>query len=304
MKPPHGVLVVDKPAGLSSAHVVASVKRALRAERVGHAGTLDPLATGVLPICLGAGTKLSTYLLAEDKTYEATALLGAETDTLDREGRVTREAEWSHVTREALATACAALVGETTQVPPMYSAIKHEGVELYKRARRGEDVERAPRTIRVDRLELIAFDPPHFRFVIACGKGTYVRTLIEDLGRAVGSAAHMTELRRTRCGRFDIANAVPLYAITQPGYDVTPALIPLTEVTDLPKIAIPPDLLKACVHAVQLPVELMLVPLPERFQLIDAGGRLVAVAHAEDGRLIFDRVFPELLPDVRPDLVS
>ncbi len=298
------MLLVDKPDGLSSAHVVATVKRVLRAERAGHAGTLDPLATGVLPICLGAGTKLSTYLLAEDKAYEATGLLGSETDTLDRAGRTTREAAWSHVTRETLAVACAAHVGETTQVPPMYSAIKHEGIELYKRARRGEEVERAPRTIHIERLELVAFEPPHFRILIECGKGTYVRTLVEDLGRDVGSAAHVTALRRTRCGRFAIADAVPLHVICTPGYDVEPALIALTEVCDLPRVAVPPDLLKAVVHAVQLPVELMLVPLPERFQLIDAAGRLVAIAHAEAGRLIFDRVFPELLPDVRPDLVS
>ncbi len=172
------------------------MKRALRADRAGHGGTLDPLATGVLPVCLGAATKLAQYLLADDKAYDAEGLLGIETDTLDRTGRVVAEHD-VHVTRDALLAAIAARTGEQDQVPPMYSAIKQGGVRLYEKARAGEDVERAPRRIRIDALELLAFEPPRFRVAIACSKGTYVRSLVADLGTDVGCGAHLTELRRT-----------------------------------------------------------------------------------------------------------
>ncbi|HLL25314.1 MAG TPA: tRNA pseudouridine(55) synthase TruB, partial [Kofleriaceae bacterium] len=177
----HGVLVFDKPQGMSSAAAVDHVKRALGASRAGHGGTLDPLATGVLPVCLDAATKLAPYLLADDKAYEAEGLFGSETDTLDRTGRVVREAAVS-VTEAALRAAIAARLGAQLQVPPMYSAIKQAGVRLYERARAGEEVERAPRQIRIDRLELLAFEPPRFRIAVACSKGTYIRSVVADLG--------------------------------------------------------------------------------------------------------------------------
>src|SRR4051812_1561927 len=170
----HGILVLDKPAGMTSATAVEQVRSALGISRAGHGGTLDPIATGVLPICLGAGTKLAQFLLAEDKAYLAEGVLGIETDTLDRTGRVVAERAVA-ASRAALAAALAAHLGEQTQVPPMYSAIKQGGVRLYDRARAGEEVERAPRQIRIDRLELLAFEPPRFRIAIACSKGTYVR---------------------------------------------------------------------------------------------------------------------------------
>src|SRR5256885_1154686 len=157
----HGVLVLDKPAGMTSAHAVEAVSMRLRADRAGHGGTLDPIATRVLAIAINAATKLASFLLADDKAYVADAVLGTATDTLDRTGAVVDEKPWAHVTREALAAACAARVGEHDQVPPMYSAIKIGGVPLHLRARAGEDVARAPRRVRIDRCELLTFDPPH-----------------------------------------------------------------------------------------------------------------------------------------------
>jgi tRNA pseudouridine55 synthase len=194
-----GVLVLDKPAGLSSAAAVDRVKRALGADRAGHGGTLDPIATGVLPVCLGAATKLAPYLLADDKAYEADGVLGVATDTLDRTGRVIAERPVA-VDEAALRAALARRTGEQDQVPPAFSALKQGGVRMYERARAGEQVELAPRRIRIDRIELLAFEPPRFRIAVACGKGTYIRSLIRDLGDDVGCGAHLAELRRTRSG--------------------------------------------------------------------------------------------------------
>src|SRR5262249_55654900 len=163
-------------------------------------------ATGVLPMAIGAATKLASFLLAEDKAYIADAVLGVATDTLDRTGAVVAEQPWAHVDEDAVRRALSARVGEHDQVPPMYSAIKVGGIRLHEGARAGEDVPRAPRRVRIDRLELVAFEPPRVRVAIACGKGTYVRSLIADLATDLGTVAHLAELRRTRAGRFDIAD--------------------------------------------------------------------------------------------------
>jgi len=190
--PIHGWLVIDKPPGMTSTQVMARVRRLLNAEKAGHGGTLDPIATGVLAICLGEATKLAAYLLADDKAYEADALLGVETDTLDRTGNVTATHSTEGITRERIEAVLESLRGEHDQVPPMFSAIKQGGVRLYHRARAGEEVERAPRRVRIDRLELLAFEPPTIRVAIECSKGTYVRSLIADIGTALGCGAHMT----------------------------------------------------------------------------------------------------------------
>src|SRR5215468_1012154 len=231
----HGILVLDKPTGMTSASAVDRVRHALGISRAGHGGTLDPIATGVLPICLGAGTKLAQFLLAEDKAYFAEGVLGVETDTLDRTGQVVAERPGVAVTRDALAAALAAHLGDQTQIPPMYSAIKQGGVRLYDRARAGEEVERAPRRIRVDRLELLAFEPPRFQIAVACSKGTYIRSLIADLGAAVGAGAHLEELRRTRSGRFTIDQAVTLDRVADA------ALVPPDQALDLPRVTVPAE---------------------------------------------------------------
>ncbi|MBL9012940.1 MAG: tRNA pseudouridine(55) synthase TruB [Myxococcales bacterium] len=281
---PHGVLVLDKPEGMSSAAAVDKVKRALRAQRAGHGGTLDPMATGVLAVCLGEATKLASYLLADDKGYVAEGLLGVETDTLDRTGAVTATRDVA-VTREQLLAAIAARTGEQDQIPPMFSALKQDGRRLYKRARAGEVVDRAPRRIRIDRLALIAFDPPRFTLEIACSKGTYVRSLVADLGTDVGCGAHLTALRRTRSGRFSLEHAVPLDRVDQA------TLIPLAAATDLPALSAPDELLGKIRNGVQLPVATFGGDKHERFQLLDVRGALLAICHVMDGHVVYDRVF-------------
>jgi tRNA pseudouridine55 synthase len=283
----HGVLVIDKPAGMSSAAAVERVRRELGIDRAGHGGTLDPIATGVLPICVGSGTKLAQFLLADDKAYEAEGLLGIETDTLDRTGRVVG-ARPVAVTRDALDRVLAAHLGEQAQIPPMYSAIKQGGVRLYHRARAGEEVERAPRQIRIDRLELLAFDPPRFRIAIACSKGTYVRSLVADIGAALATGAHLAELRRTRSGAFTIDQAITLDRLAEA------ALVPPALATGLPSVTVPRALIAQVQGGVQLPVTTLGADGLARFQLLDESGQLLAIAHPQAGRTVYDRGFPEL----------
>jgi tRNA pseudouridine55 synthase len=282
----NGVLVLDKPAGLSSAVAVDSVKKRLGASRAGHGGTLDPIATGVLPICLDEATKIAQYLLADDKAYEADLLLGVETDTLDRTGTVTATRPVD-VTREAFEAALAGRRGEQDQIPPMYSAIKQDGVRMYQHARAGIEIERAPRRIRIDQLEILAWDPPRVRIAIACSKGTYVRSLIADLGTDVGTGAHMTELRRTRSGVFTLAQAHDLDRLDNPH------LVPMTEATRLPTVIVPDALLHRVRSGVQMPPETLAIApeIYERFQMVDEHGILVAIGHIDRARIIYDRVF-------------
>jgi tRNA pseudouridine55 synthase len=289
----HGVLVIDKPAGMSSATAVEHVRRGLHVDRAGHGGTLDPLATGVLAVCVGSATKLAQFLLADDKAYEAEGVLGVQTDTLDRTGRIVDESTAS-VTREQLIAALAGHLGPQAQIPPMYSAIKQGGVRLYHRARAGEEVERAPRQIRIDRLELLAFEPPRFRIAIACSKGTYIRSLVADLGKAVAAGAHLAELRRTRSGPFTIEQAIALDRLTEA------TLIPPAHATDLPAVTVPQPLVEQIFNGVQLPVATFGADGLDRFQLLDEHGQLLAVAHPQDGRTVYDRVFPELASRPRP----
>jgi tRNA pseudouridine55 synthase len=213
---PAGVLVVDKPGGPTSFEVVKRVRRALGAERAGHAGTLDPAATGVLAVCVGEAVKLQQWLAGGDKAYDATVAFGAATTTEDAEGEVIARGDPSAATREAVAAALPRFVGEIAQVPPMYSAVRVAGRRLHEAARAGEEVERAARTVRVDALELGEVSPPgadglvRALLRVRCGKGTYVRTLAADLGRALGVPAHLAALRRIEASGFGIAEAIPL----------------------------------------------------------------------------------------------
>ncbi len=206
----HGILVIDKGPGLTSHDVVAWVRRITGERKVGHTGTLDPLATGVLPVCLGAATKVIEYLVADDKAYEAEVVLGAETDTDDAEGRVVREAPVPTLTAADLDQTLAPFRGDIVQIPPMYAAIKVGGRKLYELARAGETVERAPRAVRIDRLDLLDWQSPVARLRIDCSKGTYIRALARDLGRALGCGGHLRSLRRLRSGSFTIDRAIAL----------------------------------------------------------------------------------------------
>lgn len=203
-------LVLDKPRGLSSQQAVSRVRRALGAGKAGHTGTLDPLATGVLPIALGEATKVIPYLDEDRKEYRVAARLGVATDTYDAEGRETQRSEGLSVERGALEAALSDFLGEQEQVPPPFSAIKKDGKPLYAYAREGKAVELKPRRVRIDALELESFEFPHLSLKINCGKGTYVRSLVHDLGRRLGTWAHVTELRRLRSGPFTEAQALNL----------------------------------------------------------------------------------------------
>lgn len=206
-----GVVIVDKPRGLTSFDVVRKVRRAAGLRRVGHGGTLDPLASGVLPVCLGEATKLARFLLDADKEYEVTACFGVETDTFDADGAITRRCDASALREGDVRAALPALTGEILQVPPAYSAIKRDGRPLYAYARAGQAVETPPRRVRVHELELSRWDGPEaVSLRVRCAKGTYVRSLVADLGRGLGVGAHVTALRRTRSGPFSAAGARPL----------------------------------------------------------------------------------------------
>jgi tRNA pseudouridine55 synthase len=286
----HGILVVDKPRGLSSAQVVDEVKRRLGIARAGHTGTLDPLATGVLAICLGEATKLAGWMIAEDKAYEAELELGVTTDTLDASGTVIAEdrAAGAAVTTEQVGAALARLAARTEQVPPMFSAIRQGKRRLHQLARAGEVVDRAPRPITIHQLDLLELAPPRARLAITCSKGTYVRSLVDDLGRDLGCGAHLTALRRTRSGLFTLAQAIPLDEVT-----VQCTVVRASDALGLPRVQVPADLLRAVHNAWAVPLLPLLqgVAEGEQSQLVGEGGDLLAIVRRRGGRVEFERVF-------------
>ena len=204
------VLNVDKPRGWTSFDVVKFVRGRCGERRVGHAGTLDPAATGVLPILIGQATRLTEYLVDTTKTYEATVELGVVTDTYDAEGDVVARSDASGVTEEQVRTALAGFAGEIMQAPPVYSALKQDGVPLYKRARRGETVRAAPRPVRVEQLDIMHFEAPLLELRVVCGKGFYVRSLAHDLGATLGVGGSLRSLVRSRVGPFRLQDAVDI----------------------------------------------------------------------------------------------
>lgn len=211
-----GLLIIDKPQGMTSAGVVRIVKRRLQC-KTGHLGTLDPFATGVLPVCVGEGTKIAQFLSVATKTYTGTIRLGRQTDTGDLTGTVINTAPVPPIAHEQLAGLEQRLRGDVAQIPPMYSAIKHHGTPLYKLARRGIEVERQPRQIHIDTLNLTAQGESAVAFSLSCSKGTYVRALAEQIGVSLGTVAHLEALRRIRFGAFSIEQALTLDAIEQTG---------------------------------------------------------------------------------------
>ena len=206
----HGLLLIDKPSGLSSHDVVRQVRRLFKTRKVGHAGTLDPLATGVLPVAIGEGTKLLQFLLAEEKAYRATMRLGVTTDTLDSEGAELTQAAIPSDALTLLPALLKKFTGEIAQIPPMYSALKRNGVPLYKLARAGQVVEREARHVTIQRLVLVDAQLPDVTIEVECTKGTYIRSLCADLGDALGCGAHVIALRRLRTGQYPIERCIPL----------------------------------------------------------------------------------------------
>jgi tRNA pseudouridine55 synthase len=210
-----GILNINKPSAMTSYGVVSVVKRLSGERRVGHAGTLDPAATGVLPVCLGQGTRIVTFLTAASKTYLAEIEFGIATNTFDATGEITQRGDSSSVDLDKLNSALASFRGTIRQIPPMYSALKHRGQPLYKLARAGINVERQSRTVTILRLELISWQPPVAKLEIECSKGTYIRSLAHDLGQNLNCGAFLKNLVRTRCGIFGIKDALSLIKLEE-----------------------------------------------------------------------------------------
>jgi tRNA pseudouridine55 synthase len=226
----NGIVVIDKPAGLTSHDVVSKVKKLLGARKAGHTGTLDPMATGVLPVCLDEATKLAQFLTAENKTYRATMLLGVETNTQDVDGEIINNSD-RMVSEEEIRKVLGRLVGKIKQVPPAFSALKHKGRPLYQYARAGAFPDVAARDVEIFRLEVIDISHPYVTFEVDCSKGTYVRTICSDAGREMGCGACLSGLRRLRSGFFTEAMAVPLHdgSPEQKKEELLAAMLTMTE---------------------------------------------------------------------------
>ena len=295
----HGVILLDKPLGWTSNDALQKVKGMLRAEKAGHTGTLDPLATGLLPLCFGAATKFSQASLDADKRYIATLHLGQRTTTGDREGEVIEERP-VQTTRAAIEAACAALMGPIEQLPPMHSALKHQGRALYEYARAGVEVERAPRRVQIHRLDIVRWQDVELVIDVACSKGTYIRTLAEVLGQALGCGAHLSALRRTGSGQLTLEAAITLEDLQA-----------LSEAERDARL-LPPDVLVAGWPAVDLPDDeagRFLTGLRRRVTTADAPAvrvyrrppeppdaprAFLGTAHITAGELIADRLLSPL----------
>ena len=226
-----GILLVDKPQGITSHDVVDRLRRKLKMKRIGHAGTLDPMATGLLIMLVGKATKVSQFLISLDKSYEGTICFGVETDSHDADGEVVKETPLPEALDEQhLVDSMKVFLGDQYQTPPMFSAKKVAGVPLYKLARKGKTVEREPRFIRISTLKLLAWNPPEAKFTMSCSKGTYVRTLAHDIGTEIGCGAHLNDLRRTKIDRFNVTEASTLESIEKtPLAEFSNLLVPVRQ---------------------------------------------------------------------------
>lgn len=253
-----GVLVVDKPVGLTSHDVVQIIRRGTGIRRAGHTGTLDPRASGVLVILIGPAVRLSEYVSASDKRYQATIRLGSSTDTYDAEGTIVNTTPVGNISEEQFDEILQQFVGEMEQVPPPYSAIKVKGRKAYEMAREGEEVDLEPRTIQVYSLEVLEWAPPEAVIDVYCSSGTYVRSLANDLGKALGTGAHLIGLRRTKSGRFTLRDAVPLRRL-QEAFDAGNwyrYLIPAAEaLADWPMVELDADQVELVRHGHRVPAE-------------------------------------------------
>ena len=271
---------------MTSHDVVARARRASGVKKIGHAGTLDPLATGVLVLCVGAATRLSEYVMHTTKGYRARVRLGTTTETYDAEGEIVRTRDATHVTRDAVEHALGQFTGKIEQIPPMYSAIKQGGRKLYDLARAGETVERAPRPVQIFSLTLIDWAAPEFTLDVTCSAGTYIRSLAYDIGEVLGVGAHLAGLTRTASGVFTLENAVPLDTLLN---DPADYLIPPSEALhQYPALVLDAAAEDDVKHGRAISGDLADGIVAMAY---DAGDRLIAVLEAEDGRLKPQKVF-------------
>lgn len=300
----NGFVVIDKPAGITSHDVVSRVRRILGTRKVGHTGTLDPFATGVLPVAVNDGTKAIPFLDEGVKCYEAVMQLGVATDTLDMTGAVIRTADWLPVTREDVESVLKQFTGHLSQIPPMFSAIKQDGQPLYKLARQGQVVERTAREITIHSLELLSFALPFVSFRVVCSRGTYVRTLADDMGEILGCGGALKELRRTASGPFDISSSISLEGLeeaTRRGTLETLSVSPYAALSHLPDIPLNDSGLALVRHGRSPDWRDTVVPDPAAcgdgtLVRLTQSGTLIAVAECRDcgaelPRIILKRVF-------------
>ena len=278
-----GVLLLDKPVGLSSNDALMKAKRVFNAKKAGHTGTLDPFATGLLPLCFGEATKFSQDLLEADKTYEATVHLGIMTTTGDTEGEVIEQREVD-VTREQIEAALARFRGPIFQVPPMYSALKRDGKALYEYAREGITLEREARPVTIHGLSLIDYTAPHLKILVTCSKGTYVRVLGEDIGAALGCGAHLNALRRVQVGALSIENMITLEDL-QAHPDPLSLLAPVDALlSSFPSVELTPELAKRFLNGQRLALgkESLMVPAELGRVRVYHEGKLLGTANLQE----------------------
>ena len=270
---PEGVLLVDKPLGPTSHDVVGQVRRALKTRRVGHAGTLDPAASGLMVVLVGRYTKLSSYLTSDDKGYLATVTFGTRTTTDDAEGEVVAEGDPSDLDEDKVRNALAQMVGEVDQVPPVFSAISIGGERLYKKARRGETVDVPPRRVTIKRLQLFSWQSASAEVEVECSKGTYVRAIARDLGETLGVPAHLSALRRTKSGGYSVDEAVTIESLSEASLRTGP-----DAVRGMPQVDIDEDIARRLTFG-QAVAELKV----EGPSLAIHDGALHAIVHEVDG---------------------
>lgn len=285
-----GILLLDKPAGITSNQALQRAKTLCGVAKAGHTGSLDPLATGVLPLCFGEATKFSHYLLNADKRYQVTLKLGARTTTGDVDGEVVETFAPLQLTQDLVLSTLAQFRGEIEQIPSMYSALKHQGKPLYELARAGIEVERPPRRVTIHALELLRLGEDEIELDVRCSKGTYIRTLAEDLGKALGSGAHVVQLRRIEAGPYTIAQTVTLDALAelreQGGYPALDALLlpASSSVSDFPQV----KLNETTAYYFRQGQPIMAPQLPSNgwVRIVDGAGSFIGVGEIlDDGRL-------------------
>ncbi len=300
--PVHGVLLLDKSRDVSSNNALVAVKRLFNAEKAGHTGTLDPFATGLLPLCLGEATKFAQDLLEADKTYEAVLHLGVTTTTADSEGEVL-ERKNVDVLREQIDALLPQFTGELKQIPPMYSALKRDGKPLYEYARAGITLEREARTITIHELKILDFQSPFLRIHVRCSKGTYIRTLGEDLGLALGCGAHLSELRRTAVGSLRVTNAITLAALTQESENLRAQHLQSVDalIVNCPKIMLNEQLATRFMHGQRLSLSKEGVAFPVdqgRVRVYGVSDQLLGTGQIQE----FAVLAPERLVNLPPSL--
>ena len=278
-----GFLNVDKTSGPTSHDVVDQIRRLFGQKRVGHAGTLDPMATGVLVLCLGKATRVVEHLMGTRKEYLARITLGRSTDTQDSTGAVIDESDASSVTRDAFEEAASRFVGRIEQLPPMVSAVKHEGRRLYKIAREGKTVERKPRAVDVYSIQVLSFEPgpcPEAEMLIECGSGTYIRTLCADIGSALGYPAHMSMLKRTKVGRFRIEDSVTVARLAEAETQgrLGEFVIGISDaLDDLPAVSIGAEDVPRVLHGIPVGISRRLDPSRRDVRILAPNGELIAL---------------------------